>query len=33
MNRPAHIARLANDDDDSFERSDSGERYFNRELS
>src|SRR3982751_5208301 len=33
MNRPAHIARLANDDDDTFERSDSGERYFNRELS
>jgi len=32
MTRPAHIARLANDDEE-FERSDSGERYFNRELS
>ena len=34
MNRPAHIARLANDDDDDpFEASEGGERYFNRELS
>jgi len=33
MTRPAHIARLANDDDDPFEASEGGERYFNRELS
>jgi polyphosphate kinase len=33
MNRPAHITRLANDDDEEFERGESGERYFNRELS
>jgi polyphosphate kinase len=32
MTRPAHIARLANDDD-PFESGESGERYFNRELS
>jgi len=32
MTRPAHIARLANDDEE-FEHGDSGERYFNRELS
>ena len=32
MTRPAHIARLA-DDDDPFESGESGERYFNRELS
>ena len=32
MSRPAHIARLANDDEE-FERGDNGERYFNRELS
>src|SRR5882757_8652969 len=34
MTRPAHIARLANDDDDDpFEASEGGDRYFNRELS
>lgn len=32
MTRPAHIARLANDDD-LFEHGEGGERYFNRELS
>ena len=32
MNRPAHIARLAHDDD-PFEGGEGGERYFNRELS
>ena len=32
MSRPAHIARLA-DDDEEFERGENGERYFNRELS
>ncbi len=32
MTRPAHIARLANDDD-PFEGGEGGERYFNRELS
>jgi polyphosphate kinase len=32
MTRPAHIARLAIDDD-PFESGESGERYFNRELS
>ena len=32
MTRPAHIARLANDDD-PFEHGEGGERYFNRELS
>jgi polyphosphate kinase len=32
MNRPAHIARLA-DDDDPFESGEGSERFFNRELS
>ncbi len=32
MNRPAHIARLAEQDDDLFGELD-GDRYFNRELS
>ena len=32
MTRPAHIARLADPDDDAFESA-PGERYFNRELS
>jgi hypothetical protein len=33
MTRPAHIARLVEDDDDQFAAEDSGDRYFNRELS
>ncbi|MEG3086339.1 RNA degradosome polyphosphate kinase [Sphingomonas sp. PB4P5] len=33
MTRPAHIARLAEDDDDQFAAEESGDRYFNRELS
>ena len=33
MTRPAHIARLANDDDPFESGEGSGERYFNRELS
>jgi len=33
MTRPAHIARLDQDDDDPFADGESGERYFNRELS
>jgi polyphosphate kinase len=34
MTRPAHIARLAHDDDDDpFESGEDGERFFNRELS
>ena len=34
MTRPAHIARIADDDDDDpFAGSESPERYFNRELS
>jgi len=33
MTRPAHIARLANDDDPFDSGEGSGERYFNRELS
>ena len=32
MSRPAHIARLA-EDDDPFEAGEGGERFFNRELS
>jgi polyphosphate kinase len=33
MTRPAHIARLVEDDDDQFAAEESGDRYFNRELS
>jgi polyphosphate kinase len=33
MTRPAHIVRLAHDDDDPFESGEDGERFFNRELS
>ncbi|MFC3580728.1 RNA degradosome polyphosphate kinase [Sphingomonas hylomeconis] len=33
MTRPAHIARLVQDDDDQFAAEESGDRYFNRELS
>ncbi|HEU0164826.1 MAG TPA: polyphosphate kinase 1, partial [Thermomicrobiales bacterium] len=33
MTRPAHIVRLAHDDDDPFESGEGGDRFFNRELS
>ncbi|KQS04870.1 polyphosphate kinase [Sphingomonas sp. Leaf357] len=33
MTRPAHIARLDEDDDDQFVGTEGSERYFNRELS
>src|SRR3546814_2591814 len=33
MNRPAHLARFHDDDDDPFLGESGGDRFFNRELS